>query len=57
MEVSAVGYKTVSRKVTLRKGKTLEENFEIEEDLIALDGVVVSANRSETTPPHGTYVG
>ena len=49
MEVSAVGYKTVSRKVTLRKGKTLEENFEIEEDLIALDGVVVSANRSETT--------
>ena len=47
MEVSAVGYKTVSRKVTLRKGKTLEENFEIEEDLIALDGVVVSANRSD----------
>ena len=31
MEVSAVGYKTVSRKVTLRKRKTLEENFEIEE--------------------------
>ena len=27
----------------------MEENFEIEEDLIALDGVVVSANRSETT--------
>lgn len=49
MEVSAVGYKTVTRKVSLKKGKTLEENFEIEEDLIALDGVVVSANRSETT--------
>ena len=27
MEVSAVGYKTVSRKVTLRKGKTLEEKL------------------------------
>ena len=27
----------------------MEENFEIEEDLIALDGVVVSANRNETT--------
>ena len=35
--------------MTLKKGKTLEENFELEEDAIALDGVVVSANRSETT--------
>ena len=49
MEVSSVGYKTVTRSVTLKKGKTLEENFELEEDAIALDGVVVSANRSETT--------
>ena len=49
LEISSVGYKTISRNVTLKKGKTLEENFEIEEDAIALDGVVVSANRSETT--------
>ena len=49
LEVSAVGFKTQSRKVQLKKGKTLEENFELEEDAIALDGVVVSANRSETT--------
>ena len=49
MEVSSVGYKTVTRNVTLKKGRTLEENFELEEDAIALDGVVVSANRSETT--------
>lgn len=49
MEVSSVGYKTVTRSVTLKKGKTQEENFELEEDAIALDGVVVSANRSETT--------
>ena len=49
LEVSSVGYKTVTRNVTLKKGKTLEEDFEIEEDAIALDGVVVSANRSETT--------
>ena len=39
----------MTRNVTLKKGKTLEEDFEIEEDAIALDGVVVSANRSETT--------
>ena len=44
-----MGYKTVTRDVVLRKGVTLEENFELEEDLVALDGVVVTANRSETT--------
>jgi hypothetical protein len=49
LEVSAVGYKTVKRNVSLKKGRTLEEDFEIEEDLVALDGVVISANRSETT--------
>lgn len=49
LEVSSVGYKTLTRNVTLKRGKTLEEDFEIEEDAIALDGVVVSANRSETT--------
>ena len=49
LEVSSVGYKTVRRNVTLKKGHTLEEDFEIEEDAVALDGVVVSANRNETT--------
>ena len=49
MQVSAVGYKTVTRHVVLKKGVTLEENFELEEDLVALDGVVVTANRNETT--------
>lgn len=49
IKVSAVGYKTITREVNLKKGKTLELNFEIEEDLVSLEGVVVSANRSETT--------
>ncbi|MDR0745702.1 MAG: TonB-dependent receptor [Mediterranea sp.] len=49
LEVAAVGYKTARREVTLKKGKTLEEDFEIEEDAVALDGVVISANRNETT--------
>lgn len=48
IEASSVGYKTISRHITLSKGKTLEENFELEEDAVALDGVVVSANRSVT---------
>ena len=49
MQVSSVGYQTVTRRVVLKKGVTLEENFELEEDLVALDGVVVTANRNETT--------
>ncbi|MDR2918175.1 MAG: TonB-dependent receptor [Tannerella sp.] len=49
IEVKAIGYKTIEKEVSLKKGETLELNFDIEEDAIALEGVVVSANRSETT--------
>lgn len=42
IEVSFVGFKTVTKKVTTGKGKTQELNFELEEDLISLEGVVVS---------------
>lgn len=47
--LKSIGYKTIEKQVTLKKGKTLEINFEAEEDQIALDAVVVSANRNETT--------
>ena len=49
LEFKYLGYKTVTREVKLEKGKTQEVNVEMEEDRIALDGVVVSANRSETS--------
>ena len=49
IQVSGMGYKTVSRDIILKPGTTLEINFELEEDNVLLDGVVVSANRSETT--------
>ena len=49
LEFKYLGYKTVTREVSLVKGKTQEINVELEEDRIALDGVVVSANRSETS--------
>ena len=48
LEVRCVGYQTATRNVYLQKGKTTEENFELEKDAIALNGVVVSANRNET---------
>lgn len=47
--MKGIGYKTIEKDIVLRKGKTLEVNFDAEEDRIALDGIVVSANRNETT--------
>lgn len=47
--MKTMGYKTIEKPVALKKGKTLEVNFEAEEEALSLDGVVVSANRNETT--------
>lgn len=49
MEVSAVGYKTQTHEISVRKGHSYEVNFVLEEDLVQIDGVIVSATRSETT--------
>lgn len=47
--MKALGYQTQERQVKLKQGKTLEINFVAVEDAVSLDGVVVSANRNETT--------
>ena len=49
IEVSAIGYKTITREIKVREGVSYEANFVLEEDLVQLDGVIVSATRSETT--------
>ena len=49
IEVSAVGYKTQSHEIEIRRGRSYEVNFSLEEDYIQIDGVIVSATRSETT--------
>ena len=49
IQASGIGWKTVSKEITVVEGNTLEINFLLEEDNIQLDGVVVSANRSEIT--------
>ncbi|MDL2282492.1 TonB-dependent receptor [Parabacteroides sp. OttesenSCG-928-G06] len=49
ISMKSLGYITQTKEITLKKGKTVEVNFEAEEDAISLDGVVVSANRNETT--------
>ena len=49
IEVAAIGYKTQRHEVTVKKGISYEMNFMLEEDLIQIEGVIVSATRSETT--------
>ena len=49
VEVSAMGYKTQTRELNIKKGHAYEVNFILEEDHVQLDGVIVSATRSETT--------
>lgn len=49
VEVSAVGYKTQSYEVDIKRERSYEVNFVLEEDLVQIDGVIVSATRSETT--------
>jgi len=46
--VSGIGYKSTEKEVIMVSGTTLEVNFEIEEDHILLEGVVISASRNET---------
>lgn len=48
IEVRATGYRSQRREVAIVKGKTAEVNFEVDEDEVALDEVVVSANRNQT---------
>lgn len=45
---SGVGFKPIEHEITLVSDKSLEINFEMEEDQIMLESVVVSANRNET---------
>ncbi len=49
VEASFTGYRSVKQPVVVRSGQTQEVNFRMEEDVVQMDDVVVSANRSETT--------
>lgn len=46
--IKGVGFLSQEHKVVLKKGKTVEMNFEIEEDVLNLDELVVSSNRQKT---------
>ena len=49
VEVSAIGYKTKTHEINIKKGRSYELHFLLEEDHVQIDGVIVSATRSETT--------
>ena len=49
LEVSMIGFTTVTQDVTIEAGKSLEVDFELMESATSLNEVVVSANRNETT--------
>lgn len=49
LEVTMIGFKTITKNVLIRAKTTQEIDFELEEESVSLDEVVVSANRNETT--------
>lgn len=48
IRVSGIGYKTIAKKITTEADKTQEIKFEIEEDVLNIEGVVVTADRNQT---------
>ena len=49
LKVQMMGYTTQTKKVTVSKEFTVDMHFVMEEDVIQVDEVVVSANRNETS--------
>ncbi len=47
VRAQAVGYKPLEKEITIQAGETLEINFALEEDILGLEEVVISADRSE----------
>lgn len=45
---SSVGYKSLEQKIRVEKNRTIEVNFNLEEEALAVEEVVVSASRTET---------
>ena len=43
----AIGYKALEKEITIQSGETKEVNFMLEEDILDLDEVVITADRSE----------
>ena len=49
IEVKMMGYKTIEQKINAIKGETLELNFDLEENTIYFEDLVISADRNGNT--------
>lgn len=49
LEVKAIGFKPLLKDVLIQKGKTIEVNFDLEDDDISLSEVVIASSRSDRT--------
>ncbi len=56
IKAQSVGYKPQTHKIITKAGTTLEINFEIEEDAVSLEQVVVSSNRNEVNRKDATTI-
>ncbi|MCT4639869.1 MAG: TonB-dependent receptor [Bacteroidales bacterium] len=54
--VSAVGYVPTQKTVEVIEGQTLEVNFDLQEDVIGINEVVVTADRNEVSRKDATVV-
>jgi outer membrane receptor for ferrienterochelin and colicins len=47
IKAQAVGFKPLEKEITIQAGETKEVNFTLEEDILGLEEVVITADRSE----------
>jgi len=56
VRVSGMGYKPVSKSVTVKINSTTELRFEVEEDVFNIEGVVVTADRNQTNRSEASVI-
>ncbi len=56
IKVQGIGYNPSAKEVELTEGKTAEVNFEIKEDAVNLNDVVISSNRNEVNRKDASIV-
>ncbi|MFA5557465.1 MAG: TonB-dependent receptor [Flavobacteriaceae bacterium] len=47
ISISFIGYRTLTEKIVIKENQTLEINFEIHEDLLNIEEIVITGTRSE----------
>ncbi len=56
IRVSGIGYKGRSKTINIKANETIEVNFDIEEDVLNIEGVVVTADRNQTNRAEAAVV-